>query len=131
MEKIGFVGTGAMGSALLARLKLANVQATAFDIVPRAMEAARAEASTSLAWTPHAKLAVSPIVTGRFGVKPKTRQTHCPRSASAVSSSLPELTKRRWALRAALMRYGIGVFIICTAWAARLPRTHDRQSSTR
>lgn len=43
MEKIGFVGTGAMGSALLSRLKLANVQATAFDIVPRAMEAARAE----------------------------------------------------------------------------------------
>ena len=43
MEKIGFVGTGAMGSALLSRLKLANVQATAFDITPRAMEAARAE----------------------------------------------------------------------------------------
>ncbi len=43
MEKIGFVGTGAMGSALLSRLKLANVQATAFDIAPRAMEAARAE----------------------------------------------------------------------------------------
>jgi 3-hydroxyisobutyrate dehydrogenase-like beta-hydroxyacid dehydrogenase len=43
MEKIGFVGTGAMGSALLSRLKLANVQATAFDIVPAAMEAARKE----------------------------------------------------------------------------------------
>ena len=43
MEKIGFVGTGAMGSALLSRLKLANVQATAFDIVPVAMEAARKE----------------------------------------------------------------------------------------
>jgi 3-hydroxyisobutyrate dehydrogenase-like beta-hydroxyacid dehydrogenase len=43
MEKIGFVGTGAMGSALLSRLKLANVRATAFDIAPRAMEAARAE----------------------------------------------------------------------------------------
>ena len=28
MEKIGFVGTGAMGSALLSRLKLANVPAT-------------------------------------------------------------------------------------------------------
>jgi 3-hydroxyisobutyrate dehydrogenase-like beta-hydroxyacid dehydrogenase len=40
MEKIGFVGTGAMGSALLSRLKLANVQATAFDIAPAAMEAA-------------------------------------------------------------------------------------------
>jgi len=43
MEKIGFVGTGAMGSALLSRLKLANVVATAFDIAPAAMAAARAE----------------------------------------------------------------------------------------
>lgn len=43
MEKIGFVGTGAMGSALLSRLKLANVQALAFDIAPKAMDAARAE----------------------------------------------------------------------------------------
>jgi len=43
MEKIGFVGTGAMGSALLSRLKLANVKALAFDIAPAAMEAARAE----------------------------------------------------------------------------------------
>lgn len=43
MEKIGFVGTGAMGSALLSRLKLANVVATAFDIAPPAMAAARAE----------------------------------------------------------------------------------------
>jgi len=43
MEKIGFVGTGAMGTALLSRLKLANIVATAFDIAPSAMEAARAE----------------------------------------------------------------------------------------
>jgi 2-hydroxy-3-oxopropionate reductase len=43
MEKIGFVGIGAMGSALLSRLKLANVQAIAFDIAPAAMEAARKE----------------------------------------------------------------------------------------
>jgi 3-hydroxyisobutyrate dehydrogenase len=43
MERIGFVGTGAMGSALLSRLKLANVVATAFDIAPTAMEAARSE----------------------------------------------------------------------------------------
>ena len=43
MEKIGFVGTGAMGSALLSRLKLANVTAVAFDISPSAMEAARKE----------------------------------------------------------------------------------------
>lgn len=43
MEKIGFVGTGAMGSALLSRLKLSNVVATAFDIASTAMEAARHE----------------------------------------------------------------------------------------
>ena len=43
MDKIGFVGTGAMGSALLSRLKLANVVATAFDIAPAALAAARAE----------------------------------------------------------------------------------------
>ena len=43
MEKIGFVGTGAMGSALLSRLKLDNVTAVAFDISPPAMEAARKE----------------------------------------------------------------------------------------
>jgi pyrroline-5-carboxylate reductase len=29
MERVGFVGTGAMGSALLSRLKLARVVATA------------------------------------------------------------------------------------------------------
>jgi 3-hydroxyisobutyrate dehydrogenase-like beta-hydroxyacid dehydrogenase len=43
MEKIGFVGTGAMGSALLSRLKLASVAAIAFDIASSAMEAARKE----------------------------------------------------------------------------------------
>jgi 3-hydroxyisobutyrate dehydrogenase-like beta-hydroxyacid dehydrogenase len=43
MENIGFVGTGAMGSALLSRLKLANVVAIAFDIAPEAMERAGAE----------------------------------------------------------------------------------------
>src|SRR5688500_11946550 len=43
MEKVGFVGTGAMGSALLSRLKLAGGSAVAFDIAPKAMEAARAE----------------------------------------------------------------------------------------
>ena len=43
MEKIGFVGTGAMGSALLSRLKLANVTALAFDIAPAALTAAREE----------------------------------------------------------------------------------------
>lgn len=41
MEKIGIVGVGAMGSALLERLKLAGAQATAFDIAASALEAAR------------------------------------------------------------------------------------------
>ena len=40
MEKVGIVGVGAMGSALLERLKLAGVEATAFDIAPTAVEAA-------------------------------------------------------------------------------------------
>jgi 3-hydroxyisobutyrate dehydrogenase-like beta-hydroxyacid dehydrogenase len=43
MESIGFVGTGAMGSALLSRLKVANIKALAFDIAPAGVEAARAE----------------------------------------------------------------------------------------
>jgi 3-hydroxyisobutyrate dehydrogenase-like beta-hydroxyacid dehydrogenase len=43
MEKIGFVGTGAMGTALLSRLKSANVSALAFDIAPTALQAARNE----------------------------------------------------------------------------------------
>lgn len=41
MEKVGMIGVGAMGSALLERLKLAGVEATAFDIAPSAVEAAR------------------------------------------------------------------------------------------
>lgn len=40
MEKIGFVGTGAMGTALLSRLKIAGVPSRAFDIVPQALEQA-------------------------------------------------------------------------------------------
>ena len=43
MEKIGFVGTGAMGSALLSRLRMANVTALAYDIAPAGLQAARAE----------------------------------------------------------------------------------------
>jgi 3-hydroxyisobutyrate dehydrogenase-like beta-hydroxyacid dehydrogenase len=49
METIGFVGTGAMGSALLSRLKLANVKALAFDIAASALEAARAEGAETAA----------------------------------------------------------------------------------
>ena len=41
MEKVGIVGVGAMGSALLERLKLAGVQATVYDSDPPALEAAR------------------------------------------------------------------------------------------
>ena len=48
MEKIGFVGTGAMGSGLLSRLKLANVSAVSFDITPKGQEAARAEGAQTL-----------------------------------------------------------------------------------
>ena len=48
MEKIGFVGTGAMGSALLSRLKLANVTALAFDIAPAALTAAREEGAETV-----------------------------------------------------------------------------------
>jgi len=41
MEKVGMIGVGAMGSALLERLKLADVSATVYDIDPAALEAAR------------------------------------------------------------------------------------------
>jgi 3-hydroxyisobutyrate dehydrogenase len=49
MERFGFVGTGAIGSALLSRLKLAGVEATAFDIAPAALEAARKEGAQTAA----------------------------------------------------------------------------------
>jgi 3-hydroxyisobutyrate dehydrogenase len=42
MERIGMVGVGAMGSALLERLRKAEVEVTAFDIAPAAATAARA-----------------------------------------------------------------------------------------
>jgi 3-hydroxyisobutyrate dehydrogenase-like beta-hydroxyacid dehydrogenase len=42
METIGFVGTGAMGTALLSRLQLVPVSATAFDVAPEALERAKA-----------------------------------------------------------------------------------------
>ena len=41
METVGFVGTGAMGTALLSRLQLVPVSATAFDVVPQALEQAK------------------------------------------------------------------------------------------
>src|SRR5688572_2712787 len=42
METIGFVGTGAMGTALLSRLQIARISATAFDLVPDALKRATA-----------------------------------------------------------------------------------------
>jgi len=42
MEKVGVIGAGAMGSALLERLKLAGAQVIAYDPVPQALAAARA-----------------------------------------------------------------------------------------
>jgi 3-hydroxyisobutyrate dehydrogenase-like beta-hydroxyacid dehydrogenase len=41
MEQIGMIGVGAMGSALLERLKIAGALATVYDIDPAALEAAR------------------------------------------------------------------------------------------
>ncbi|HEY3118537.1 MAG TPA: NAD(P)-dependent oxidoreductase [Chloroflexota bacterium] len=43
MEQVGIVGTGAMGSALLHRLRVAEVPATTYDLDPAAVLAARAE----------------------------------------------------------------------------------------
>jgi 3-hydroxyisobutyrate dehydrogenase len=41
MERVGMIGVGAMGSALLERLKLAGTQPSVFDIAPSALETAR------------------------------------------------------------------------------------------
>jgi 3-hydroxyisobutyrate dehydrogenase len=41
MERVGMIGAGAMGLALLERLKLAGVRATVYDSYPPALEAAR------------------------------------------------------------------------------------------
>ncbi|MGH7766918.1 MAG: NAD(P)-dependent oxidoreductase [Candidatus Binatia bacterium] len=45
MERIGMVGVGAMGSALLERLKLAGVETVVYDIDPAALQAARSQAA--------------------------------------------------------------------------------------
>jgi 3-hydroxyisobutyrate dehydrogenase-like beta-hydroxyacid dehydrogenase len=42
METIGFVGTGAMGTALLSRLQISRTSATAFDLLPEALKRAKA-----------------------------------------------------------------------------------------
>jgi 3-hydroxyisobutyrate dehydrogenase-like beta-hydroxyacid dehydrogenase len=46
METVGMVGVGAMGSALLERLRLADVSATVYDVAPAALERARAQGAT-------------------------------------------------------------------------------------
>jgi 3-hydroxyisobutyrate dehydrogenase len=42
METVGMIGIGAMGSALLERLRLAHVEALVYDVSPAALESARA-----------------------------------------------------------------------------------------
>jgi 2-hydroxy-3-oxopropionate reductase len=42
METIGFIGTGAMGTALLSRLQTSRTSATAFDLLPEALKRAKA-----------------------------------------------------------------------------------------
>src|SRR5205807_4981776 len=42
METVGMIGVGAMGSALLERLRLAHVEPVVFDVSSEAMDAARA-----------------------------------------------------------------------------------------
>jgi 3-hydroxyisobutyrate dehydrogenase len=49
VEKIGMIGTGAMGLALLERLKLAGVDAVCFDVHAPALEQARALGMRALA----------------------------------------------------------------------------------
>src|SRR5262249_1615039 len=46
METVGMVGVGAMGSALLERLRLADVSATVYDVAPAALERAGAQGAT-------------------------------------------------------------------------------------
>ena len=42
MERVGMIGVGAMGLALLERLKLAGVAAAVYDTYPPCLERARA-----------------------------------------------------------------------------------------
>lgn len=65
MEKIGLVGVGAMGSALLERLQLAGVQPIVYDIDAAALEAARsrgAEIAASAAEVARAASVVDIVV---------------------------------------------------------------------
>jgi 3-hydroxyisobutyrate dehydrogenase len=49
MDRVGLVGAGAMGSALLERLRLAGAQAIVYDIDPAALERARALGAETVA----------------------------------------------------------------------------------
>ncbi|HKA34191.1 MAG TPA: NAD(P)-binding domain-containing protein, partial [Candidatus Binatia bacterium] len=65
MERVGMVGVGAMGSALLERLQLAGVQPIVYDIDPEAMEKARAsgaEVADSAAAVARASVVVDVVV---------------------------------------------------------------------
>ena len=65
MERVGMVGVGAMGSALLERLKLAGVQPIVYDIDPAALEkaaAAGAEIADSVAAVARASAFVDVVV---------------------------------------------------------------------
>jgi 3-hydroxyisobutyrate dehydrogenase-like beta-hydroxyacid dehydrogenase len=65
MERVGMVGVGAMGSALLERLKLAGVQPIVYDIDPAALEkagASGAEIADSVAAVARASAVVDVVV---------------------------------------------------------------------
>jgi 3-hydroxyisobutyrate dehydrogenase-like beta-hydroxyacid dehydrogenase len=61
MEKIGLVGVGAMGNAILERLRNNQIDVTAFDALPSGLEAARSLGARVVA-SPKAVAEASTIV---------------------------------------------------------------------